>query len=431
MPDGKNILYAFGNQLNVISLDTEKSISFAAVPGRAFWLRWSPDGKRLRFTIINSVNHTSSLWQIEGGQHIVRPLLKDWDLSHDECCGIWTADGANYIFQATIDGRTDLWKMSGDAASHPVQVTNGPLYYESPVAARSKDEIFFVGHDYHSRTETFDAAAKQFVPLNGFLSHALRVSFSRDRRAVIWIDPVGRLWRAEADGTDKVQLTPESMSVFLATWSPDGTQVALMARYPEHPWQVFILNANGGNPELLMRGNQNVADPSFSPDGKSIAFGGVPDLMGQGNTPRSIQILDLASKRITDLADSSGLFSPRWSPDGRYIAALTLDQQKVMLYDMAARTWRVLAVTSAADPVWSSDSKALYVHAYMDPADPICRIDVQTGHLDQIAGIRNFSAGAISRYFFDGLTPENVPIVHTEVDSSNLYSMDLASPGKE
>jgi hypothetical protein len=61
MPDGKNILYASGNQLSVVSLETGRSTAMAMLPGRAFWLRWSPDGKLLRFTIIDTVNHTSSL----------------------------------------------------------------------------------------------------------------------------------------------------------------------------------------------------------------------------------------------------------------------------------------------------------------------------------------------------------------------------------
>lgn len=432
MPDGRNILYATGNQLNVVSLESGKSTVFATTPARAFWLRWSPDGKRLRFTVIDSVTHTSSLWEISNREHTPHPLLKNWISSPNECCGIWTSDGKMFIFQATINDRTDLWRLEGNAASKPVRVTNGPLYYESPAAGRNKNEIFFVGHDYRSRTEQFDARKKQFVPLGGFLSHADRVSFSRDRSAVMWIDPMGRLWRSKVDGTDRVQLTPESMRVFLATWSPDGSQVALMARRPGQTWQIFVVNSSGGNPDRLMQDDRNVADPSFSADGKYIAFGGVPDLMGQGNTPRSIEILDLATNRISDVANSQGLFSPRWSPDGRYIAALTLDQQKVMLYEVATQKWKTLAVTSAADPVWASDSKAIYVHAYMAPSDPICRIDVATGRVEKIASLGDFPAGTISRYFFSGLQLDNAPVVHAETDSSNLYSVDLDnSPGAE
>jgi Tol biopolymer transport system component/DNA-binding winged helix-turn-helix (wHTH) protein len=427
MPDGRNILYASGNQLAMVSLETGKSTHFATIPGRAFWLRWSPNGKLLRFTLIDSVNHASSLWEISGNQRTARSVLKASGLSPNECCGVWTASGNFFVFQAVSGGRTDLWMLKGAATSDPVRVTNGPLYYEAPAAGRKADQIFFVAHDYHARLEKYDPQQKEFAPLQGFLSHADHVSFSRDRQSVVWVDPVGRLWRAKVDGTDRVQLTPESMRVFLASWSPDGHQLALMARYPGQTWQIFLVNADGGSPERLMKEDRNVADPSFSPDGKSITFGGVPDLMGQGSTPRSVEILDLPSGRISELPYSEGLFSPRWSPDGHYIAALTLDQQKVMLYDVAAQTWKTLAVTSAADPVWAPDGKAIYIHAYMAPTEPICRIGVPDGRIEEIASLKNLPVGTIARYFFSGIAPDNSPLVHAETDSSNLYTMDLNS----
>jgi Tol biopolymer transport system component/DNA-binding winged helix-turn-helix (wHTH) protein len=424
MPDGKNILYASGNQLAVVSLDSGKSTAFAFIPGRAFWLRWSPDGKLLRFTLIDPVDHTASLWEIAGSRHVARPVLEDWKTSND-CCGVWTSDGKSFVFQATSDGRNDLWKLSGSSRGTPVRITNGPLNYEAPAAGRNGQQIFFVGHDYRSRVDKYDAQQQQFTPLRNFLAQADRVSFSRDRKRVVWIDAVGLLWRANVDGSDKVQLTPESLRVFMATWSPDGSQLALMARREGQPWQIFLLSANGGSPERLMSQDRNVADPSFAPDGQHLVFGGVPDLMGQGHTPRSLEILELASNRIIEIAHSQGLFSPRWSPDGRYIVALTLDQQKLMLYEVATRSWKTLATTSVADPVWSTDSKTLYFHAYMAPMGPICRISVPDGRIEEIASLKNFPAGSTSRYFFAGITPDNVPLAHAEIDSSNLYTIDL------
>ncbi len=425
MPDGKSILYAYGNQLNVVSLESSKSTPFATIQGRAFWLRWSPDGRRLRFTVIDSINHTSSLWEINSGNPRPHPLLTGWTPSASECCGVWTADGRNFVFQVTIGRTTDLWRLSGNDTSHPVRMTNGPLFSESPAAGRNKSEIFFVGHDYHSQSERFDAQRKQFAPLEGFLAYADHVSYSRNDRFVLWLDPMSRLWRAQADGQDRVQLTPNSLHVFLASWSPDSSEVALMARRPGNPWQIFVVNANGENLRQLMHEDDNVADPSFSADGKSIVFGGIPDLMGQGNTPRSINILDLATNQVKELHDSKGLFSPRWSPNGHLIAALTLDQRKIVLYDVKAQSWRVLAVTSAADPVWSPDSRYIYFHAYMAALDPICRVEVSSGRIEQMVTIKNFPAGSVSRYFFSGLAPDSTIIAHAELDNSNLYSLDL------
>jgi Tol biopolymer transport system component/DNA-binding winged helix-turn-helix (wHTH) protein len=425
MPDGKSILYASGNQLAIVSLEDGRSVPFATVPGRAFWLRWSPDKRLLRFTLINPTDHTSALWEISADKHSARQILKNWSGPASECCGTWTSDGRLFVFEATEDEHTDLWKLSGSSISNPIRVTNGPLSYEAPAAGGNGEEIFFVGNDSRSNLERYDAGRKEFVPLRDFLSDASRVSFSRDQQWVAWTDEAGHLWRARANGTDKVRLTPESLYVFLVAWSPDGTRLAFMARGPGAAWQIYMVRADGGSLGCLTPQGRNVGDPSFSPDGKSIVFGRLPDLMGQESTPRSVEILDLATNRVSAVPGSQGFFSPRWSPDGRYIATLTLDQQKVMLFDVAAQTWKTLAITSAADPVWSADSKALYIHSYMAETEPIYRIGIADGHMEEVASLRNFPVGTTGQYFFSGIAPDNVLLVRTEIFSSNLYTMDL------
>src|SRR5258708_20961785 len=69
MPDGNGILYAAGNELFLTHLKDGASTSIASLPGRPFWLRWSPDGNLLRFTIIDPLAHTMSLWELPSGRH--------------------------------------------------------------------------------------------------------------------------------------------------------------------------------------------------------------------------------------------------------------------------------------------------------------------------------------------------------------------------
>jgi Tol biopolymer transport system component/DNA-binding winged helix-turn-helix (wHTH) protein len=427
MADGKSILYASGSQLAVVSLEDGKSVPFATVPGRAFWPRWSPDGKLLRFTLINPVDHTSSLWEISADQHVARQSLKNWSVPANECCGTWTSDGKYFVFQTTKDDHTDLWKLNGSSIAKPLQVTNGPFNYEAPASGRKGEQVFFVGHQSRSNLEQYDVSRKEFVPRRDFLSDAGRVSFSRDRQWVAWTGQVGHLWRAHADGTDKIRLTPESMFVFLAAWSPDGSRLALMARGPGAAWKIYIVHADGSGLECLTTQDHNVGDPSFSPDGESIVFGRVTDMMGQESGRRSLEVLDLATRHITDVPGSQGFFSPRWSPDGRFIAALTLDQQKVMLFDVATHVWSTLTASSAADPVWSADSKALYIHSYMAGTEPIYRVSVPDGRMEEVASLKNFPVGRTGQYFFSGLAPDDVLLVSTIISSNNLYTMDLDS----
>jgi Tol biopolymer transport system component/DNA-binding winged helix-turn-helix (wHTH) protein len=427
MPDGKSILYASGNQLATVSLENGKSTAFATVAGRAFWPRWSPDGKLLRFTIIDAVNHTSSLWEISEGQSVARPVLKTWNKSANECCGVWTADGKFFVFEATREGHADLWKVNASLDSNPSRVTNGPLDYKAPLAGRTGQQIFFVGQDIHSRLERYNSELKEYVPQQGFLAAADHITFSNDGRWVAWVDLDHRVWRSQVDGADKVLLTPASMHVYMAAWSPDNTQLALMSREPGQPWQIYTVSANGGSPEHLLQENRNLGDPSFSPDGKYLVFGMVPELMGQGKAPIPIKIVELTTHRVTEVPQSEGLFSPRWSPDGNFIAALTLDQKRVMLYDTKTQIWKTLAVTSAALPVWSRDSKALYIHAYKAENKPIYRVSVPDGQMKEIAGLNNFRVDSVTHADFAGITLDGTPLMHTEISSGNLYALDLKS----
>jgi Tol biopolymer transport system component len=64
----------------------------------------------------------------------------------------------------------------------------------------------------------------------------------------------------------------------------------------------------------------NEGDPTWSPDGTQLAFGWLPWMPGSGETP-SLLILDLDSMHASTVPGSENLFSPRWSPSGRYLAA--------------------------------------------------------------------------------------------------------------
>src|SRR5215472_15516556 len=97
-------------------------------------------------------------------------------------------------------------------------------------------------------------------------------------------------------------------------------------------------------------------DPNWSPDGGKIVFSS-----GGGDPASSIHIFDLTTHQITTLRESRGLFSPRWSPDGRYIAALSVDQRQLLLFDFRTQKWSGTAKGRLGWPGWSKDGQYLYV----------------------------------------------------------------------
>ncbi len=422
MPDGTSILYASGNELLEIGANEEAPIAYAKLPGRAFWLRWSPDGNLLRFTLFDPVTHVFALWEMPSGSHTPRAVPLSGLAHTSACCGVWLPDGQSYIFQAD----DNLWELTGRGSRATLsQLTNGPLRFLSPVAARDGNRIFFVGLESPSGLQRFDPERKEFRSAPAFLADANRIDFSRDGKWVAWTDIHEKLWRARIDGSDKVRLTPDALEVFLAHWSPDGKRLALMARRPGGVWQIYIVDAGGGKAEALLDEGRNAADPGWSEDSRRIVFGREPDLMGKESGTHALQIIDLSTRRMEEIPNSETFFSPRWSPDGRWIAALILDQKSVMLYDVAGRHWQLLASTSAADPVWASDSKSIYLQAFLADREPILRVEVPSGATEIIADLRNFHDGEAANYFFGGMTLRGEPLVQPRIGTGNLYSLEL------
>ncbi len=426
MPDGESLLYATGDELDVVRLKSGVSSRYAELPGRAFWLRWSPTDSSLRFTLIDPVTHISSLWELDARTRHIHPLALPGLHGESVCCGSWSTDGRFYVFQATGAIGSDIWAMGTGRHAQLLRLTNGPLSYISPLPSRTENAVFFVGLEPPAETRFYNVSLQRFLPAPAFLEHARRVTYSRDGRWVAWVDVHGRLWRALGqDGSERLQLTPDDLDIFLAQWSPDQSQLVVMAREPGQTWQLYLVSARGGLVRKVLADQRNLADPDWSTDGTRLVFGREADLMGKESGPHNIELLDLQTMKTEILPGSTDLFSPRWSPDGRWIVALSLDQTRMLLYDVAERRWRTLATGSAADPVWSLDSKAVYFHAFADPKSAILRIPVDGGPAERVADMSSLDMPKVDSYFFSGITPSGAPIVQPRIGTGNLFSIHL------
>jgi Tol biopolymer transport system component/DNA-binding winged helix-turn-helix (wHTH) protein len=427
LPDGNTILYASGRNILISRNDGRDVRVLTSVPGRAFWLRSSPDGSRLRFTVVDSATRAPSLWEFTFAGNKLRPLLPRWTNPSAECCGNWTPDGKDFVFESNRREGSNIWILSEKswitgASASPTQLTAGPLNFLGPLPARHGNKIFFTGAHKRSQLRRYDAATHQFLPYLREIGMAGRTEFSRDGTRVAWISTSdGTLWQSRLDGSQRLQLTSSSMHMFMMRWSPDAQSIAFMGKEPGKTWKIYTISSEGGSPQIVSDEARSQADPDWSPDGKTIVFGRSSEYMAEDSTPKSIQMVDLATKAISVLPGSEGLFSPRWSPDGRYLIAMPLDQRKLMLFDIASKTWTELARGTFNNPVWSKDGKYVYYQSY-DEGSPICRMQVATGRIEKIADFRDLEPGTTVGYW--GIASEDAPIVSFNTLTADIYSVD-------
>jgi Tol biopolymer transport system component/DNA-binding winged helix-turn-helix (wHTH) protein len=432
MPDGQRILYATGDDLYIARDNGTESQKLATFPGRAFWLRWSPDGHRLRLTLLNSETHTSALWEVGSDGNNPHILLDQWNsLPPAECCGSWTDDGRYYIFQSAREGNSNIWAIPEHGGflgrtAPPIPITNGPLDYRAPIIERGGRRTFFIGLNTQSELLRYDHSASIFVPYGTGLSIARRVDFSHNTDWVAWIrQDDDSLWRSRGDGSARLELTGRPMQVFMMHWSPDGSQIVLMGRQPGKPWKIYTMDADGGHLQEVLDEARSEADPDWSPDGKMLVFGRLPDLMAEASQPKAIYLVNLATKAMTKLPGSDGLFSPRWSADGKYIAALSIDQKKLMLYNVAAKNWRVLSEENIADPIWSHDDGAIFFHDFAQADQPIYKVAIKTGKVERVADLHDLRSANVVDYRFAGLAPGDVPLISARLSAANIYAAEL------
>jgi serine/threonine protein kinase len=429
-PDGKQIAYCQGNEIFLAKSDGGEPRQLLPAAGTASDIRWSPDGSVLRFTVNDPKTNNRSIWQASTDGRNLHQLLPGWSDAPNECCGKWTPDGKYFVFQARRDATADLWALREQGGlfratrQEPVQLTTGPMNVGNPVPSRDGKKLFVQGWQPRGELLRYDLKSKQLAPyLSGI--PAMGLDFSHDGQWVAYNDASdGTMWRSKVDGTQKLQLVFPSMLAYLPRWSPNGKQIAFFGHPPGEPWQIYVVPAEGGTPELLYRSTTNSADPSWSPDGNSLAFG-ENSLNNQGS---AVYILDVKTRQASKLPGSDGLYSPRWSPDGRYLAAIPLDSLKLMLFDFTTQKWTALADLFVAYPTWSRDGRYLYFDGILDNQESYFRAQISSGKLERIFSLKGFQAAGGAFGNWSGLAPDDSPLVVRDASIQEIYALDWDRP---
>jgi Tol biopolymer transport system component len=427
-PNGLYLAYATNDRLILAKSDGSAMREVAQGLGAIWWLRWSPDSARLRFTVTQPKTQTNSIWEIDSNGTHLRNVSRDWNLSGDQCCGSWTPDQSYFVFQSSLWSGMTLKAVSERHLPFRRPLTrslsSGPVWASAPSTSADGKKLFFVGWQPRTEAIRYDLKHKSFVSfLSGISAEAL--DFSKDGRWVAYTQyPEGSLWRARSDGSERVQLTSGPLYVFRPRWSPDGANLVFFGPAPGHPWKLYLVPKGGGTPKQLITGDDDEGDPTWSPDGTRLAFGRLPWMPGSRATP-SLLILDLNSMHSSTVPGSENLFSPRWSPSGRYLAAVSADSSKLMLYDFQSGNWRQLAQGSFANPEWLRDDTFLSTVDVQTMS--IVRIRVSNGATEPIANLQNERPALTGVGIWTGLAPDGSLLTLRDLSTQELYSVELGT----
>ena len=430
--DGSQLVYTRGSQIFLANGDGSGQRLLATVPGSPDSVRFSPDGQRIRFTLNEADRIASAIWEIHTDGTALHAVLPHWHTPPAECCGKWSPDGRYYFFVSATNTSSDIFALDERSAifrkpsSVPIQLTTGPIHFSYLTVSSDARKLFVRATQPRTQFVRYDMASKQFVPYLAGIS-ASDLAYSPDGQWVAYVSiPEGNLWRSRIDGSERLQLTHPPTQSLLPVWSPDGTRIVYQSFVIGQTWKAQSVSFQGGPSEdVLPEGGAGV-DFNWTVDGGQLIFSHGPNF-----PPVSIEVFDLKTRQRSQFPGSDGLFSPRISPDGRYLAALTQDSGTLRLYDFHTKTWTnwLTEPGNIAYPTWSRDSRYLYFDNFLTDHPTSRRLklgDIRSEELFSLSGLHRFQGSASGTW--GGLTPDSSRLYVQDLSVQEIYSLQLQLP---
>ena len=178
------------------------------------------------------------------------------------------------------------------------------------------------------------------------------------------------VWSINADGTGLTRLTRSPAPEFDAAWSPDGTKIAFRFERNGDP-EIWLMNADGSDRRRLTRG----LSPAWSPDGSKIAYASPGKILcppGRGLRCTGISVMNADGSGQHRVPHTDGGEYPSWSPDGKRIAfnsnlsgdhvmyIVDLDGSRLVDLSKVGEGWQV---------DWSPDGRSILFTSHRDHPD--------------------------------------------------------------
>jgi Tol biopolymer transport system component len=211
-------------------------------------------------------------------------------------------------------------------------------------------EIYIMNADGSDQMRLTENSVSDLLP--SWSPDGSKIVFDSDR------DGNREIYIMNADGSGQTRLTNDPAVEYAPTWSPDGTRIAFHSNRDGN-WEIYVMSTDGSNQTRLTVNSAMDAWPSWSPDGGKIAF------HSRRNKNAEIYVMDTDGSNQTRLTDNpADDYSPSWSPDGTRIIFFSERDENFEIYTMDADGSNQTRMTDnpANDtrPSWSPDGTRIF-----------------------------------------------------------------------
>ena len=334
-PDGSRIAFEsspYTTQTNattiqIINIDgtglTDLSSALRLSPGHDLKHPvWSPDGSHLAFiSVENGVRDRRFLYVSSADGTRLRRLGSDLAVLDST----WSADGRSIYYVPDSDGAYALHSVSLEdgVSSKVMELAGGPWLTWSPDRSR------FAQEDPKSGIDITDLRTLRTVRIEyptpepderGYEPTIYDVrdwSPTGDRLALIaWYSPgTVYLYVVEVDGGQprRLAVTYREIDTGEFAWSPTGRDIVFASPYCDAAgckWDAFLAQVNGGSPSQLTNDGSVEDLPSWSPDGRRLAFVSVP----QDEDHATLFVIEAAGSKPLEVLEAHNIWGVTWSP---------------------------------------------------------------------------------------------------------------------